>query len=197
MYYKYKSGPEFKEKVQSDNMKNEEYIKQHYTWEDLQEIIHILMQPDGCPWDSTRDYANMKECVLNEAAEVAEAVDNNDYINLREELGDLLLQVVMYSQMAEKRGDFTLEEVIDGLAKKMVGRHPNVFDDGSEKKYLKYEEMGAGTWNAIKLCEKLESLKEYEKCCEEGRISPELVEYKRRKIKEFEAKIGILNKFSE
>ena len=75
-------------------MKNQEYIKEHYTWEDLQRVVHVLMQPDGCPWDSTRDYDNMKECVLNEAAEVAEAVDNKDFINLREELGDLLFAAV-------------------------------------------------------------------------------------------------------
>jgi tetrapyrrole methylase family protein/MazG family protein len=178
-------------------MKNQEYIKEHYTWEDLQRIVHVLMQPDGCPWDSTRDYENMKECVLNEAAEVAEAVDNKDFINLREELGDLLLQVVMYSEIARKRGEFTLEDVIDGLAKKMVGRHPNVFDDGSEKTYLKYVELGASTWNSIKLQEKIKSLEEYEKYCEEGRIAPGLVEHKRRKITEFEGKIGIFNKISE
>lgn len=178
-------------------MKNQEYIKEHYTWEDLQRVVHVLMQPDGCPWDSTRDYDNMKECVLNEAAEVAEAVDNKDFINLREELGDLLLQVVMYSEIARKRGEFTLEDVIDGLAKKMVRRHPDVFDDGSEKTYLKYVELGASTWNSIKLQEKIESLEEYEKYCEEGRITPALVEHKRRKITEFEGKIGIFNKISE
>lgn len=66
---------------------------------DLLAIVHKLRQPDGCPWDSTQTYESMKKCVTDEAAEVVEAVDNEDFINLREELGDLMLQVLMYAEM--------------------------------------------------------------------------------------------------
>ena len=75
-------------------MKNQEYLKETYEWKDLLAIVHKLRQPDGCPWDSTQTYESMKKCVTDEAAEVVEAVDNEDFINLREELGDLMLQVL-------------------------------------------------------------------------------------------------------
>ena len=110
-------------------MKNQEYLKETYEWKDLLAIVHKLRQPDGCPWDSTQTYESMKKCVADEAAEVVEAVDNEDFINLREELGDLMLQVLMYAEIAQERQEFTLDDVIDELAKKLVRRHPNVFGD--------------------------------------------------------------------
>ena len=97
-------------------MKNQEYLKETYEWKDLLAIVHKLRQPDGCPWDSTQTYESMKKCVADEAAEVVEAVDNEDFINLREELGDLMLQVLMYAEIAQERQEFTLDDVIDELA---------------------------------------------------------------------------------
>ena len=93
-------------------MKNQEYLKETYEWKDLLAIVHKLRQPDGCPWDSTQTYESMKKCVTDEAAEVVEAVDNEDFINLREELGDLMLQVLMYAEIAQERQEFTLDVLL-------------------------------------------------------------------------------------
>ncbi len=86
----------------------------------MQNIVHILRQPDGCSWDSVQTYESLKDCVINETNEVIEAVNNKDFLNLKEELGDLLLQVVMYSEIAKERDEFTLEDVINCVASKMV-----------------------------------------------------------------------------
>ena len=113
---------------------NEEFIKEKYNFKDVLDIVHKLRQRDGCPWDSVQTYETMKKCVTDEAQEVVEAVDNNDYINLKEELGDLLLQVLMYSEIAKEKDEFTLNDVIDELGKKLVRRHPNVFTQEEVKK---------------------------------------------------------------
>lgn len=161
-------------------MKNKEYVKENYQWKDLIAIVHKLRQPDGCPWDRVQTYESMKKCVSDEAAEVIEAVDNKDFINLREELGDLMLQVLMYSEIAQERGEFTLDSVIDELAKKLVRRHPNVFGDEEQAETSK---EGLSVWNRVKREEKLERLKEYEKQYEQGRISLELLEKQREKCR--------------
>ena len=171
-------------------MKNEAYIKETYQWEDLLAVVHKLRQPDGCPWDRVQTYESMKKCVTDEAEEVVEAVEQGDFINLREELGDLLLQVLMYSEIAQERADFTLEDVIDELAKKLVRRHPHVF--GEELADTPQE--GISRWNAVKLEEKKNRLAEYEKMYREGRISADLVALAREKYEQFADKIGIFNK---
>lgn len=166
---------------------NKEYMKDKYTFQDLVDIVHRLRQPDGCPWDSTQTYESMRKCVTDEAAEVVEAVDNNDIINLKEELGDLLLQVLLYSDIAGERGDFTLEDVIDMLSKKMINRHPHVFED-EESISMQYGDVmnkGVSLWNAIKLKEKRDKLKEYELMYEEGKISLDLLELKKEKYLQF------------
>lgn len=178
------------------SIKNMEYIKDKYTWKDLIAVVHKLRQPDGCSWDSTQTYESMCKCVLDEANEVVEAVQNKDYINLREELGDLLLQVVMYSDMAADRGDFTLEDVIDELAKKMVRRHPNVFGDETaiSEELSDITQQGVSRWNAIKLKEKINRLEEYKKLHKEGRITVEQLKVQQDKLEDFKRKIGIFNK---
>ena len=155
-------------------MKNQEYLKETYEWKDLLAIVHKLRQPDGCPWDSTQTYESMKKCVTDEAAEVVEAVDNEDFINLREELGDLMLQVLMYAEIAQERQEFTLDDVIDELAKKLVRRHPNVF--GDEERVKKEEKLGR--------------LKEYEKMYEQGKIPLKALEKQREKCRILEAQEG-------
>lgn len=164
-------------------MKNEKMIKEKYSWQDLKEIIHILRAPDGCPWDSAQDYKSMLKCVTDEAYEVVQAVENEDVINLKEELGDLLLQVFMYSEIAQEIGDFTLEDVVDGLAKKMVRRHPNVFDDGTKDEEVEQlmERLNITRWEAVKEKEKMQKLRQYEKMYNEGKISKELLESWRQK----------------
>ena len=123
----------------------------------------------------------MKKCVTDEAQEVVEAVDNNDYINLKEELGDLLLQVLMYSEIAKEKDEFTLDDVIDELGKKLVRRHPNVFTQEEEVKKLDIEE-GLSIWKAVKKKEKLDKLQEYESAYSAGKISKELIEMKRKSV---------------
>lgn len=108
-------------------------MKQEYDFEQLCAIIEKLRSENGCPWDREQTHDSLKNCIIEEAYEVIEGISqftkNGDYDNLREELGDVLLQVVMHSQIAKEEGLFTVEEVIDEIAKKMVRRHPHVFGD--------------------------------------------------------------------
>ena len=124
--------------------------KEQYTFEELLDIIAALRGENGCPWDRAQTYETMKKCLADETEEVLQAVDSHDMENLCEELGDVLLQVVLNSQIARERGDFTIEDVIDGLCRKMIRRHPHVF---GEQKALTPEE-GLALWNQIKAQEK-------------------------------------------
>ena len=123
-----------------------------YTLEEFVDIVSTLRSENGCPWDREQTHESLKTCLRDECEEVIEAIDNKDDDNLCEELGDLLLQVVMHSQIAREEGEFTLEDVIDGVAKKMVRRHPHVFGDVK----LETEEERLAMWNAIKKQEKAE-----------------------------------------
>ena len=102
-----------------------------YTYEDFVRIIKKLRGKNGCPWDREQTHMSLRPCMAEEAAEVAAAIRIYDrtgsYENLREELGDVLLQVVMHSCIAEEEGLFTLEDVVNEVAEKMVRRHPHVF----------------------------------------------------------------------
>ncbi|WP_312101807.1 MazG family protein [Lachnoclostridium sp.] len=108
-------------------------MKLEYDFEQLCDIIEKLRSENGCPWDREQTHDSLKNCMIEEAYEVVDGINqftkNGDYDNLREELGDVLLQVVMHSQIAKEEGLFTVEEVIDEIAKKMVRRHPHVFGD--------------------------------------------------------------------
>ncbi len=121
-----------------------------YTFEDLIHIIGELRSDHGCPWDREQTYESLKKCLADETQEVFQAVDKKDMENLCEELGDVLLQVMLNSQIAKERGDFTIEEVIDGLCRKMIRRHPHVFGDAK----VNSVEEGLALWNQIKLQEK-------------------------------------------
>jgi MazG family protein len=101
----------------------------------LLEIMAALRDPEtGCPWDVRQDFDTIAPYTLEEAYEVCDAIDRRNYSELREELGDLLLQVVFHSQMAAEAGHFTFEDVVLAINEKMVRRHPHVFkrDDGQE-----------------------------------------------------------------
>lgn len=93
------------------------------------DLIAHLRAPDGCPWDRKQTLFTLRTNLLEEAHEVLEAIDNNDLDGLKEELGDLLLQIVLQAQIASENGDFNLFEVINGIHKKIVFRHPHVFRD--------------------------------------------------------------------
>lgn len=98
-------------------------------FDDLTEIIKILRSPDGCPWDREQTLYSLKSAMMEEAAELLDALDNKDIENIKEELGDLLLHVVMHSRIAEEENIFSLDDVIKNLNDKLVRRHPHVFGD--------------------------------------------------------------------
>jgi len=106
-------------------------IKQNYDISDLREIMKLLRSENGCPWDREQTHASIRMNVIEEAYEVAEAIDSGDADLLKEELGDLLLQVVFHAEISaenpEAGGGFGFDEVCDGICKKLVYRHPHVF----------------------------------------------------------------------
>ncbi len=93
------------------------------------EIMERLRAPGGCPWDREQTFDSIKPYTLEETYEVLEAIDNRDWEELPGELGDLLLQVLFYSEMAKEQGNFSIDDVLDGLSRKLVDRHPHVFGD--------------------------------------------------------------------
>lgn len=107
--------------------------KQIYGMDDFVEIVATLRSENGCPWDKKQTHESLRPCMAEEAAEVLAAIRILDKTgnpeNLREELGDVLLQVVMHSQIAKEEGLFTLEDVIQEISEKMIRRHPHVFGD--------------------------------------------------------------------
>ena len=102
-----------------------------YSLEDLLHLMNRLRDPQyGCPWDIKQTYATIVPHTLEEAYEVADAIERGDFEHLPGELGDLLFQVVYYSQLAREEGRFEFAQVVDGITRKLVRRHPHVFPDG-------------------------------------------------------------------
>lgn len=119
----------------------------------LIEIMAALRDPQsGCPWDTEQDFASIAPYTIEEAYEVADAIVRGSKDDLRDELGDLLLQVVYHARMAEEEGEFTFEDVVEGITRKMIRRHPHVF--GSET--ARGAGMAKGMWERIKAEEKAE-----------------------------------------
>ncbi|MCI4589389.1 nucleoside triphosphate pyrophosphohydrolase [Sphingobium sp. BYY-5] len=117
----------------------------------LANVMARLRDPDtGCPWDIDQDFASIAPYTIEEAYEVADAIEREDMVALRDELGDLLLQVAFHSRMAEQAGHFALQDVIDAITEKMVRRHPHVFSEGARR------EDGHAQWEAIKAAERAE-----------------------------------------
>ncbi len=101
--------------------------KSQYDIQDLVHIVELLRGPGGCPWDKEQTHASLRMALVEETYEVLEAIDRQDSELLCEELGDILLHVVMHSRMEAEQGRFTFDDVCDGVSKKMVFRHPHVF----------------------------------------------------------------------
>ena len=99
----------------------------------LRNIVAKLRAPDGCPWDREQTHHSLVQCLVEEVSEVIEAIDNQDSTAMEEELGDLLLQVVMHARLAEEEGKFDLEAVACGITEKLIRRHPHVFGDNETK----------------------------------------------------------------
>jgi len=121
-------------------------LEQPREFASLVNIVARLRGPGGCPWDRQQSHASLRECLLEESYEVLEALDAGDRQRLAVELGDLLLQVVMHSQIAKDAGEFDLGDVIEGISTKLVRRHPHVF--GSE--VAEDAERVMVNWEAIK-----------------------------------------------
>ena len=122
--------------------------KEHYTAEDLVEIIRILRDPDtGCPWDKVQTHASIRMNFLEEAYEAVDALDLDDPALLCEELGDVLMQTAFHAEMEEETGRFTWQDVCDGVCRKLIFRHPHIFgaQPGLE---------GINDWDALKNKEK-------------------------------------------
>ncbi|MCS7311103.1 MAG: nucleoside triphosphate pyrophosphohydrolase, partial [Armatimonadetes bacterium] len=115
-------------------------------FEGLVEIVAILRSPEGCPWDREQTHESLKPFVVEEAYEVIDAIDSGDPERLCEELGDLLLQVMLHSQLARERGAFDIEQVIQRLNDKLVQRHPHVFGDIA----LENAEQVLRNWDRLK-----------------------------------------------
>ncbi len=116
----------------------------------LVEIIATLRAPDGCPWDRKQTHASLRKNLLSECYEVLEALDEGDADKLRDELGDLLMQIVLHAQIAREAGEFELGEVIENINKKLIHRHPHVF--GS--KDVKDAEEVMHNWEELKEAER-------------------------------------------
>ena len=97
--------------------------------EELIAVIAKLRSPEGCPWDREQTHASLRPNMIEEAYEAVDAIDDNDMKHLREELGDVLLQVLLHSQIASESGEFTIEDVAKELKDKLIHRHPHVFGD--------------------------------------------------------------------
>ncbi|MBW8351503.1 nucleoside triphosphate pyrophosphohydrolase [Bacillus sp. IITD106] len=116
----------------------------------LREIIAELRGPDGCPWDKEQTHESLKKYLIEEAYELLDAIDRDDIDNMIEELGDVLLQIMLHAQIGEDEGMFSIEDVIEALSEKMVRRHPHVFGDVQAEN----SEQVVANWAEIKAKEK-------------------------------------------
>ena len=121
-----------------------------YSYEELLNVIAQLRGEHGCPWDKAQTHESLIPCLRNECEEVVQAIEQHDEENLCEELGDVLLQVLLHARIAEEEGQFTMADVVNGLAEKMVRRHPHVF--GNEE--CGSPEQNQARWEEIKRQEK-------------------------------------------
>ena len=124
--------------------------KDRYDINDLLSIMALLRSPGGCPWDRAQTHQSIRRNMLEEAYEVAEAIDQEDPDHLKEELGDVLLQVVFHARMAQEAGQFSFDDVVDGICQKLVFRHPHVFGQVQAAD----SDQALGAWEARKREEK-------------------------------------------
>ncbi len=125
-------------------------IKEKYQLNDLVDIMRILRAPGGCPWDREQTHRSIRKNLIEEAYEVCEGIDNDDDAILCEELGDLLLQVVFHARIAEEDGRFNIDDVADGICKKLIRRHPHIFADVKAET----SDQVLETWDQVKKAEK-------------------------------------------
>ncbi len=112
-----------------NDVKNALLNKKRYDFFDLVEIMRLLRAPDGCPWDREQTHKSIRNNFIEETYEAIEAIDNEDFSLMREELGDVMMQVVFHAVIAEEEGKFTTADVLHDVSAKLVHRHPHVFGD--------------------------------------------------------------------
>lgn len=126
--------------------------KKYKNLEELIDVVAKLRAPDGCPWDREQTHTSLRPNMLEEAYEAVDAIDENDMAHLREEIGDVLLQVLLHSQIASESNEFTLDDVAKELKEKLIHRHPHVF--GAAK--INNADDVLKTWDKLKSEEKTE-----------------------------------------
>ena len=136
--------------------------KEKYSFDDLCEIVRILRSPGGCPWDIEQTHKTIRNDFIEEVYEAVEGIDNDDPEILREELGDVLLQVVFHSDICDTDGQFCMDDVITDLCKKLIIRHPHVFSADENYSNVDTPEKVLYNWNEIKKATKGQKSKKEE-----------------------------------
>lgn len=131
-----------------------------HTLDDLKTLMARLRDPkDGCPWDLKQSFGSITKHTLEEVFEVIDAIENNDLTQLRDELGDLLFQIVFYTQLGAEQGEFDFSDVVDSITAKLLRRHPHVFPDGTLNSRRQEAELSdeaiKAQWEQIKAMERV------------------------------------------
>ena len=121
-----------------------------FSLKQIDDVVGRLLAPGGCPWDRSQDHMSLRTYFLQEVYEVIDAIDKNDIPNLKEELGDVLFQVVIHAKLCEEEGQFSMQDVVDGISEKMIRRHPFVFGNSSSEEL----DQAFETWEKRKRIEK-------------------------------------------
>ena len=121
--------------------------KSNYGFDDLIEIVKILRAPGGCPWDRAQTHKSIRSNLIEETYEAVEAIDTDDKALLKEELGDVLLQVALHAEMEREENSFDINDICDGICKKLIIRHPHVFGD----KNASDADQALTNWDAVKM----------------------------------------------
>ena len=136
--------------------------KECYDFCDLVDIMAVLRSERGCPWDREQTHLSIRENLIEEAYEVVEGIDNADAELLKEELGDLMFQIVFHAQLEREKGTFDISDVIDGVSRKMVHRHPHIFADRrldtTDQVLDAWDKIKAEEKSRVSLSDKLESI---------------------------------------
>ena len=140
-------------------MNKEKEERKEYSLDDFKGIIKVLRSEHGCPWDRAQTHGSLTGCMIEEAAEAVSAIKvyerTGNKESMQEEMGDVLMQVVLHAQLAEEEGLFTLEDVIRGISEKMIRRHPHVFEtDGTPLNGREPDPEKIKSWKEIKASEK-------------------------------------------
>ena len=161
--------------------------KENYNFNDLVEIVKILRAPDGCPWDREQTHKSIRSNFIEETYEAVEAIDTDDLDLLKEELGDVLLQVALHAEIESEQGTFDINDVCDGICKKLIIRHPHVFGDVNADT----TEQVLKNWDAIKMKTKSQKT-QTQAILSVSKALPSLM--RSTKIQQKAAKVGLTGK---